>query len=129
MKNLARLLLKDFRINLLIVVTLALGLGVNTTVFSAVNGFLLKTLPFKDPGRLVFIQESKPPDLPEFAVAPGNFLDWQKQNTTFESMGALEDGRFSLLEGGNPETLTGDSSSDAMGPMLGMVEALRRELR
>jgi putative ABC transport system permease protein len=73
MKNLVRTLLKDFRINLLIVVTLALGLGVNTTVFSAVNGFLLKSLPFKDAGRLVFIQESKPPDLPEFAVAPGNF--------------------------------------------------------
>src|SRR6266566_4490295 len=62
-------LTKDLRINLLIVVTLALGLGVNTTVFSVVNGFLLKSLPFKDAARLVFIQESKPPDFPECARA------------------------------------------------------------
>src|ERR1051326_3325611 len=100
-------LTKDLRINLLIVVTLALGLGVNTTVFSAVNGFLLKRLPFKDAAQLVFIQESKPPDLPEFAVASGNFLDWQKQNTTFEGMGGLQEGRFNLLEGGVPERLFG----------------------
>ena len=127
MKNLVRTLLKDFRINLLIVITLALGLGVNTTVFSAVNGFLLKSLPFKDAGRLVFIQESKPPDLPEFAVAPGNFLVWQKQNTTFESMGALEEGRFSLLGDGAPVSLSGVRSSASLRQMLGMRTELGRE--
>jgi putative ABC transport system permease protein len=127
MKNLVRTLLKDFRINLLVVVTLALGLGVNTTVFSAVNGFLLKSLPFKDAGRLVFIQESKPPDLPEFAVAPGNFLVWQKQNTTFESMGALEEGRFSLLGDGAPVSLSGVRSSASLRQMLGMRTELGRE--
>lgn len=118
---------KDLRINILIVITLALGLGVNSTVFSAVNGFLLKSLPFKDPGRLVFIQESKPPDLPEFAVASGNFLDWQKQNTTFESMGVLDGGRFNLFEGGVPESLSGVRSTSSLRPMLGMRTALGRD--
>jgi len=120
-------LTQDLRVNLLIVITLALGLGVNTTVFSAVNGFLLKSLPFKDPGRLVFIQESDPPDLPEFAVASGNFLDWQKQNTTFESMGALEEGRYTLVEGGTPESLSGVRSTASLRPTLGMRTELGRE--
>ena len=60
---------------------LALGLSVNTTVFSVVNGFLLQPLPFVEPEKLVFINETKLPDLPKFAVASGNFLDWQAQNT------------------------------------------------
>ena len=62
MKNFLLTLRKDIRINLLIVFTLALGLGANTTVFSAVNGFLLRSLPFKDPARLIVIQETKLPD-------------------------------------------------------------------
>jgi putative ABC transport system permease protein len=118
---------KDLRVNIVIVITLALGLGVNSTVFSAVNGFLLKPLPFKDPARLVFIQESKPPDLPEFAVASGNFLDWQKQNTTFESMGVLDEGRFNLFEGGVPESISGVRSTASLRPMLGMRTELGRE--
>jgi putative ABC transport system permease protein len=120
-------LTKDLRINVLIVVTLALGLGVNTTVFSAVNGFLLRSLPFQDASRLVFIQESKLPDLPEFSVASGNFLDWQKQNTTFESMGAMEEGLFNLLEGGVPESVSGVRSTASLRPTLGLRTELGRE--
>src|SRR5678815_3517 len=107
MKTLARALIGDIRINILIVFMLALGLSVNTTVFSAVNGLLLKPLGFVEPEKLVFINETKIPDLPKFAVASGNFLDWQKQNTSFESIAALSGGRFNLIGDGTPESLEG----------------------
>src|SRR5262245_17327336 len=101
MKNLIRALIGDLRINILIVLMLALGLSVNTTVFSVVNGLLLQPLPFVEPETLVFINETKIPDLPKFAVASGNFLDWREQNTSFESMAALSPDRFNLIEGTN----------------------------
>jgi len=107
MKALGRILLRDIRINTLIVLMLALGLSVNTTVFSVVNGVLLKPLTYVEPEKLVFINETKLPDFPKFAVASGNFLDWQKQNNTFESMAALSGERFNLLEAGAPESLEG----------------------
>src|SRR5262245_1296530 len=96
---------RDLRVNLLIVITLALGLSVNTTVFSLVNGFLLRPLPFDDPSRLVVINETKLPEFPTFSVASGNFLDFQKQSVSFESMGAFSGGRVNLLEGGTPESV------------------------
>src|SRR4029453_6495096 len=104
MKNLGRALIGDLRINILIVLMLALGLSVNTTVFSVINGLLLKPLPFVEPEKLVFINETKIPDLPKFAVASGNFLDWRAQNTSFESMAALSPDRVNLVEGGTPES-------------------------
>src|SRR6476660_5984340 len=107
MKSLGRALIGDIRINILIVLMLALGLSVNTTVFSIVNGILLKPLSFAEPETLLFINETKLPDLPKFAVASGNFIDWQKQNTTFESLAALTGERFNLLEAGAPESLEG----------------------
>src|SRR5215813_1191554 len=107
MKILLRALIGNVRINILIVLMLALGLSVNTTVFSIVNGLLLKPLPYVEPEKLVFINEMKLPDLPKFSVASGNFLDWQKQNTSFESLAAFSGDRFNLIEGGSPESLVG----------------------
>src|SRR5689334_10519857 len=107
MKNMARALLGDLRVNLLIVLMLALGLSVNTTVFSVINGVLLTPLGYVEPEKLVFINETKLPELPKFAVASGNFLEWQAQNTAFESIAALSSDRFNLLEGGTPESLLG----------------------
>src|SRR5262245_6718426 len=107
MKSLGRALIRDIRINILIVLMLALGLSVNTTVFTVVNGFLLKPLSFVEPDKLVFINETKLPELPKFAVASGNFLDWQKENTSFESIAAFSGDRFNLVEGTTPESLAG----------------------
>src|SRR2546421_631944 len=107
MKSLGRGLIGDIRINILIVLMLALGLSANTTVFSVVNGLLLKPLPFVEPEKLVFINETKLPDLPKFAVASGNFLDWQKQNASFESIAAFSGDQFNFVEGATPESLSG----------------------
>ncbi len=106
---------------------LALGLSVNTTVFSVVNGLLLKPLPFVEPEKLVFLNETKLPDLPKFAVASGNFLDFLAQNTAFESMAAFSGGRFNLVEGANPESLAGVHATASMWSTLRVKPSLGRE--
>ena len=88
MKTAVRQLLKKPGFSLLVIFALALGLGANTAVFSVVNGVLLKPLPFEASENLVIIRDTKLPQFPEFSVSPGNFLDWQKQSTAFESMAA-----------------------------------------
>src|SRR5262245_59686183 len=126
MKSLARALIGDFRINILIVLMLALGLSVNTTVFSVVNGLLLKPLSFVEPEKLYFINETKLPDFPKFSVASGNFLDFQKQNTSFESIAAFSGERFNLVEGGTPESLEGVHATASMWSTLRVSPTLGR---
>src|SRR5690242_10885169 len=72
------------------ILTLALGIGLNTAVFSVVRAVLLERLPFPEPDRLVTIWESsKRTD--RNVVSPANFLDWQAQSRTFQSMAAMND--------------------------------------
>ena len=63
--------------------TLAVGIGANTTIFSFVDGVLLKPLPYEHPERIVRVLE-KPPDYDYNGVSTLNYLDWQKENTVFE---------------------------------------------
>ena len=77
-----------------IVVTIGLGIGANTLVFSAVRAVLLRPLPFPDPGRLVAVWETQP-GVATRSVAPGNFLDWRAA-ASFDGLAAYNRRRRSL---------------------------------
>ena len=85
------------------VVTLALGIGANTAIFSFVNGILLRPLPYPDADRIVRVLE-KPPGFPRNGISTLNFLDWQRQNTVFDFM-AAQTGRSMTLSGGSEPVL------------------------
>src|ERR1700730_6940264 len=81
------------------VITLALGIGANTAIFSVVNAVVLRPLPYADPGRLVMIYETMPGG-DHRSVAPGNFADWRAQNSTFADLAATFYGNFNLTGDG-----------------------------
>src|ERR1051325_215122 len=122
-----RMLLKKPGFTLIAIITLALGIGANTAIFSVVNAVLLRPLPFKDPERLMMIRETKLPQFPEFSVAPGNVLDWQKQNTVFEQMVAFKFAPFNLIGAGDPERLRGMAVTDGFFATFGAQPQLGRD--
>ena len=84
-----RLIRKNPGFSAIVVLTLAVGIGANTAIFSVVNAVMLRSLPFGDPDRLVRINESNPErGWPIFGVSHPNFLDWRERNQTFTAMAA-----------------------------------------
>src|SRR5205809_756588 len=85
------------------VLTLALGIGANTAIFSVVNAVLLRPLGFKDPDRLAIIWEDAAfAGFPRNTPAPANFVDWKNQNRSFEDMAAAAERSFNLTGDGEP---------------------------
>jgi putative ABC transport system permease protein len=121
-----RMLLKNPGFTAVAVVVLALGIGANAAIFSVVNTVLLRPLPYADPDRLMVLRETKLPQFPEFSVSPGNFLDWQKQNTVFEKMAAIQGSAFNLSGDGEPERFRGARISAGLFEMLGVNPAQGR---
>jgi predicted permease len=102
MKYALRQLAKNPGFTFVALATLALGIGVNTTAFTALNRLLLQALPFRDPGRLVQVWASTPRQ-PYAAQSPGDYIDECDQNTVFENLAAYVVGaRASLAESGQP---------------------------
>ena len=95
-----RMLRKNPGFAALAVMTLALGIGATTAVFSLVNAVLLRALPYRDPDRLVFLFEPNPhfPDVPLEAWGPFNadFYDWQKQSRSFTKLALFTNDRLNL---------------------------------
>jgi predicted permease len=86
------------------VITLALGIGANTAIFSVVNAVLLRALPFPDPDRLVMVWEDASfAGFPRNTPAPANYADWKAQNQVFEEMAAFDQRSFNLTGDGEPE--------------------------
>ncbi len=111
------------------ILTLALGLGASTAIFTVVDAVLLRPMPFAEPDRLVFLRESKLPQLPEFSVSPGNFLAWQAQNGTFEAMAAYGGESFNLTGTGEPERLAGDRATANLFDLLAIRPVVGRTFR
>jgi putative ABC transport system permease protein len=107
------------------ILTLALGIGANTAIFSVVNGVLLQPLPYPEPDRLVLVHEVVP-QYGEFAVAPASFLDWRRENTSFERMAAFTATSGTLVEGDTPERLMGAAVSWDLFDLLRVRPALGR---
>src|SRR5438309_9346237 len=82
-----RQVLKNPGFTAVAVLTLALGIGANTAIFSAVNGLLLKPLPYPEPDRLVALWERSPQQgVEQERVSGPNYLDWREQNSVFSEM-------------------------------------------
>jgi putative ABC transport system permease protein len=122
-----RMLVRNPGFTIVCVTALALGIGANVAIFSVVNGVLLRPLPFGDPDRLMMVRETKIPQFPEFAVSPGNFLEWKKQNTVFERLVAFTGSGFNLIGTGDPERLIGLKVTEGFFAMLGAQPQLGRD--
>lgn len=114
-----RLLRKSPGFTVIAVLTLALGIGANTAVFSVVNGVLLRPLSYPEPDRLIRIWE-RTRAFEQNSVAYLNYLDWRKQNQTCEEMGALRDEDFNMTGNGVPERLKGMQVTASLLRVLGM---------
>jgi putative ABC transport system permease protein len=102
------------------VLTLALGIGANTTIFSVVNGVLLNPLPYPDSSRLVVLFHHKP-NFSKGSISYLNFLDWQRDNQSFDAMAAYRNaGGFTLTGAGEPENVKGEMVSAGFFELLGV---------
>src|SRR2546421_13058150 len=104
-----RSLLKRPGFTAIAVITLALGIGANTAIFSVVNTLLLRPLPFKEPARLVQVWEANfKRGQNTMTVSYPNFADCRDQNQVFEQIAAYSDETFNLTDTGEPERMQGE---------------------
>src|SRR4029079_14318646 len=110
------------------VLTLTLGIGANTTIFTVFDALLLKPLPFAEPEQLVTIYATGP-QLDKAPVSPANFLDWQQQNRVFQAIAAYTGSVFTVLGSEMPERLVGTRVSAGFFNVLGVQPSLGRSFR
>jgi putative ABC transport system permease protein len=122
-----RQLLKNPGFTAVAVFTLALGIGANTTIFSLVNGVLLKPLPYPEADRLVALFNNQLEQGQDFVglTAPA-FVDWRVQSTAFEILAAYQPGGFDLTGSGEPARLFGIRASAGLFPLLRVQPMLGR---
>jgi putative ABC transport system permease protein len=106
----ARMLRKSPGFTIIAVFTLAIGIGANTAIFSVVYGVLLAPLPYKDPSRLIVLNETTP-KVGVVSVSYPNFLDWRSQSHEFSEMAAVHGASFNLANVSQPENIGGEAVS------------------
>jgi putative ABC transport system permease protein len=125
-----RMLLKRPGFTLIVILTLALGIGANTTIFSAIDAVLLNPLPYKDSERLMVVWETNRQLGPEMwdrnEVAIGNFLDWRSRNQVFDQLGALFYTDMNLTGIGAPERIKSCVVTSNLFQVLGVQPMLGR---
>jgi putative ABC transport system permease protein len=120
-----RMLLKHPLVTAIAVITLALGIGANTAIFSVVNAVLLNPLPYKQPDRLIALWENVPGH-GRWRTSPANFFDWKKQNAVFEDVVAFGASTLTLTGDGEPEQLVGCRVSSGYFAVVGVDPILGR---
>jgi predicted permease len=121
-----RMLRKNPGFTAIAVLTLALGIGANTAIFSIVQGVLLAPLPYHDPGRLIVVWESNP-RFPRVGVSYPNFRDRQRMTKSFEQVAAFATQGYDLTGHGMPEHFDGKEVSANAFSTLGVRPALGHE--
>ncbi len=123
----ARMLFKKPGFTLIAVLTLALGIGANTAIFSVVNGVLLRPLPYKGPDRLVRVYSEFPTmNLRKFWISAPEYLDIQKEAKSWESIGAWQAGGVNIAATGDPIRVTSTRVTRSLIDTLGVQPALGR---
>jgi putative ABC transport system permease protein len=120
----ARMLMKNPGFTLIAVLTLGLGIGANTAIFSVVNGVLLRPLPYYEPERIVTLSNEG-----RFPVSPANFLDFRANSQSFAQMAAAEAWEGALTGNDRPEQLGGLRMGEGLFAMLGTRALLGRTLQ
>jgi predicted permease len=110
------------------VLTLALGIGANTAIFSVVENLLLRPLPYPQPERLVEIANTYLPQIPKAGLSPGDYADWKRQNASFSEMGAYAKvlQGFNLSGEGEAQRVQTAYADSGLFPMLGIRPAAGR---
>lgn len=123
-----RMMSKKPTFTIVAIITLALGIGANTAIFSVINSVLLRPLPYKDPEQLMTLWEAfNIEKTAKNPVAPANFTDWREQNQSFSGMEAYTDFNYFNLSGnGEPEKIQGISTTDGFFNLLGVQPILGR---
>ena len=127
-----RYAVRTLRINLgftaVAVICLALAIGVNTMIFSIVNGVLLEPLPFADPDRLMMVNESNPPlGVRRSGVSYANLRDWRERSRSFSTIVGVQTRSLTIADRGDPERYSGAAISWELFSTLGVRPALGRD--
>ena len=113
---------------LIVIVTLAIGIGANTAIFSIVQSVLLRSLPYAQPDRLVEIWNTYPPQAPRGGLSAGDYADWRQQATSFSEMGAYSEisTDFNLTSDVEPQRIQAGYATSSLFPMLGLSPVVGR---
>ncbi|MBA2260558.1 MAG: ABC transporter permease [Acidobacteria bacterium] len=125
-----RLLVKQPGISIVAILTLALGIGANTAIFSAVNAVLLRPLPYPSADRLVMVWEKRHTEgVLDNVVSPADFLDWAKMHRSFSAIAGMTAITADLTGAGEPVRLFAGAVSPPFFDVLGVTPALGRTFR
>jgi putative ABC transport system permease protein len=117
----ARMFWKSPGFTLVAVIALALGIGANTAIFSAVNTLILRPLPYRESNRLVMVWEfNRTKNVHQNVINPGNFMDWRDQNKVFEEMAAFIDFRTNLTGKEEPVEIPAQGATTNLFHVLGV---------
>ena len=119
-----RMLWRSPGFTMVAVLTLALGIGANSAIFSVINAVLLRPLSFRDPSRLVLITEHS--KFPILTTSYQNYVDWRDQSHSFDGMEATRATNLTLTGGGEPERLTARMATAGLFPLLGVDATVGR---